>query len=675
MSERQQAEVTVPLEPSEPIEKPDPIEMPEPVEKPEPVDSPPAADEATSEADEAGAGEEAGAAEKAGAADEAGAAAPDPWEAFGPAPERSPGRVGRIAARVGYRLGAVASHELTLAALGSLLLAVVMTWPTLRHPATTIPEDLGDPTLVAYLLSWSGHALVTDPANLWNTNAFFPEHNTLAFTDSLLGYAPLGMVGSGPVAALVRYNILYVLICALAFFGTYVLARQLGAGRMGSAVAGAAFACAPWRLVQAGHLHVLSTGGMALALAMLARGHGYSFRHGFRQERVRWGWALAGWLVAAWQITIGFGIGLVFAYVLAAICVAAAVTWYVRRTQFWAVRRRLGWKVVVADLGGGLAFAGVCAGMAYPYLQVIKDHPYARRTVQELALYSPPLRGFFVAPQESWLWGDGHADARASLPFVPEMALLPGFFLYGLAIGGLFFSVWKVYQRLLLAFGVVASIALGMGTNGPAHGKAGYLLLYQNLPGFDAIRTSGRLVIWTTLLLALLAAGGVSAFAERAKELRADRSERAEREFGFAMRFALVVPLLLVLAEGVNGTPHPVMPPSPVAMHTLKAPVLVLPSENLPDLHVMLWSTDGYPKIVNGYSGFVPQRLQQLQEQTKNFPDADSVQVLHDLGVKTVVVQRSRVTGTAYERALDAPIDDLDLTRVERGDVVIYSLE
>ena len=31
-----------------------------------------------------------------------------------------------------------------------------------------------------------------------------------------------------------------------------------------------------------------------------------------------------GWLVAAWQISLGFGIGLPFAYVLALVCLAAA---------------------------------------------------------------------------------------------------------------------------------------------------------------------------------------------------------------------------------------------------------------------------------------------------------------------------------------------------------------
>ncbi len=95
------------------------------------------------------------------------------------------------------------------------------------------------------------------------------------------------MIGTGPEAALVRYNIMFVLAHALATFGAYVLARQLGAGRIGSAVAGVSYTYAPWLLAQAGHLHVLSNGGIPLALAMLARGHGWSLRHGYRPERRR----------------------------------------------------------------------------------------------------------------------------------------------------------------------------------------------------------------------------------------------------------------------------------------------------------------------------------------------------------------------------------------------------
>ncbi|MDI5943938.1 hypothetical protein QLR68_38585, partial [Micromonospora sp. DH15] len=153
----------------------------------------------------------------------------------------------------------------------------------------------------------------------------------------------------------------------------------------------------------AGHLHVLSLGGIALALAMLARGHGWSLRHGYRPERVRPGWAGAGWAVAAWQVSLGFGIGLPFAYALALLCLGAAGgygwSWWRRRQ-----RPEFGRRLLVADLAGGVFFAGVTLLMAAPYFEVVARHPDGRRTVEQIAMFSPPLRGFLTAPPESWLW-------------------------------------------------------------------------------------------------------------------------------------------------------------------------------------------------------------------------------------------------------------------------------
>ncbi|HKN96778.1 MAG TPA: hypothetical protein VJX10_06660, partial [Pseudonocardiaceae bacterium] len=236
-----------------------------------------------------------------------------------------------------WRVLRAVRHEWTLACAGAVVLAVLMIWllppyaqwllsagllpNTIANPVTTIIGDSGDPTGQAWLLAWNGHALLYDPGALWTTNAFYPERWALAFSDTLLGYAPAGVIGTGPAAAMLRYNIVFVLAFALATVGAYALARQLGANRVGSAVAGAAFAYAPWRYGHDGHLNILSTGGIALALAMLARGHGWSLSHGYRPERTRPGWALAGWLVAGWQITLGFGVGLPFFYVLALTCV------------------------------------------------------------------------------------------------------------------------------------------------------------------------------------------------------------------------------------------------------------------------------------------------------------------------------------------------------------------
>ena len=268
-----------------------------------------------------------------------------------------------------------------------------MTWPTLRYPRYTLPQDYWDPSLQAWQMAWSGHILLTDPAQLWQSNTFFPEQWSFAFSDTLLGYAPAGMIGTGPEDAVLRYNIMFVLAHALATLGAYALARQLGAGRIGAAVAGVAYAYAPWLLAQAGHLHVLSNGGIPLALAMLARGHGWSLRHGYRPERRHDGWVYAGWLVAAWQLSLGFGIGLPFAYVLAGAVLVTAVLWFVRRLRTGQAVP-FGRRLFVADLVGGLFFAGVGLLMAFPYFKVAELHPNAERTIGDIGMFSPPACGF-----------------------------------------------------------------------------------------------------------------------------------------------------------------------------------------------------------------------------------------------------------------------------------------
>jgi hypothetical protein len=591
---------------------------------------------------------------------------PDRWAAFAPAPETVPSRPRRAARAVGRLL----IHEWTLATLGSLALAVLLTWPTLRYPLHTIPQDYWDPTLQAWQMAWSGHILLTNPTQLWQSNAFFPEDWSFAFSDTLLGYAPAGMIGTGPEAAVLRYNIMFVLAHALATLGAYALARQLGAGRIGGAVAGVSYAYAPWLLAQAGHLHVISNGGIPLALAMLARGHGYSLRHGYRPERRHDGWVYAGWLVAAWQLSLGFGIGLPFAYFLGGAVLVAAVTWFLRRWVIRPVKRPFGRRLLMADLVGGLIFAGVGALLAIPYFKVAELHPQAERTIGDIADYSPPASGFFTAPGESRVWGDLHEGARAALPWHPEMTLLPGFVLYALAAGGLFFSVWKLRHRLLLLAGVVVTMVLAMGTRF-FDGTFTYVPLFEHLPGWNGLRTPGRLMLWTTLLLGLLAAGAVSAFAARVREISAERIPSWPSPW---LRLATLLPLVLVIAEGLNTTPHPVVPTQPAAMRTVAGPLLVLPSSQNLDQPVMLWSTTKFQDIVNGGSGFTPRQLDEVRRVSLSFPDQTSVDYLRVLGVRNVLLMRDQIAGTPWEVTVDAPVDGLGITREEMGRTVIFRL-
>ena len=168
----------------------------------------------------------------------------------------------------------VAWREALLAAAAGVVLAVLMSWPLALHLGSEIGKDLGDPLLQAWQVAWIGHALVTSPLELWQANTFWPYDDTLAFSDALIGYAPVGLLAQeSPHAALLGYNALFLLAYALAFVGAYLLARELGTGWLGAGAAAAAFAYAPWKLTQNGHLHVLSSGGIPLALFLLVRGY------------------------------------------------------------------------------------------------------------------------------------------------------------------------------------------------------------------------------------------------------------------------------------------------------------------------------------------------------------------------------------------------------------------
>ena len=599
------------------------------------------------------------------------ATATDPDEQTADGSARKPGVALNMVKRLWSR------REWILVVLGGLALAVALTWPTMRDPRHTVPGDIGDPAMFAWQIAWMGNALLHHPSQLWDSNTFYPDPNSLAFTDTILGYAPFGMIGSGMDAAVLRYNLLYVLLHALAFVGAYALTRQLGAHPLGAAVAGIAWAFAPWRLAHVGHLNVISTGGIALSLAMIARGHGWSLRRGHRPDRHSPGWALAGWLVAAWQITLGLAIGLVFAYVMVAVCLVVAALFG------WAWWRRgrpvFGRRLLVADLIGGVFFGAATLYLGLAYSRVVELQPQADRSLAWTEMYSPAWRGLFIAPESSWLYGARHAAARADLAWPPEMALLPGIALIILAATGIFFSVFRVRHRVLLTVGLAVAVLLTLGATLPWNGDPGYLTLSKHLPGWSALRTPGRIMIWTTLVMAILAAGAVSAFVAEVRaaapwpKAGAARSVPARGKF-VVLRLALVIPLALVVVDGVNRSPHPEVLRYPAAMGAASEPTLVLPSDGSLEMSIMLWSTNGFPRIPNGIVTFVPSGQERIRASSMTFPDAASIAALRADGIKSVVVLPEWLGGTPWEGVPNRPVDGLGITREEIDGHLLYRL-
>ena len=555
------------------------------------------------------------------------------------------------------RAAVTARREAALACLAGLLLAAGLTWPVLAHPRSTVPLDVGDPLLQAWQLAWGAHALTHAPLHAFDSNTFWPLPQTLAFSDSLLGWAPLGVLfGEGTGAALLRYNVIFVLTYALAFAGAYVLARQLGTRWPAAALAGLGYAFAPWHFAQQGHLQVLSDGGIPLALALLARGHGYG-----RAARgpVRPGLVVAGWAAAAWQVSLGFGLGLAFGYLLGVLSLIHVVAWLLNRPRQQPTRA-----LVLAEAGGLAVFLLVAAVFARPYLQVAGEHPESRRTVADLQLFSPPLSGFVTTPDTSWLWGDAQAGLRARLSFRAEMTLAPGGALVVLAMTGTLIGRWPRRRRVGLAVGSVVLLLLAMGTR-LAGGRFSYLLLFDHVPGWQGVRTPGRLVVPLTLGLALLAGAGV----DRLRELVGTGPYARARSALLAAGALLVVGL-----EVLGSTPTPTAPPLPAALTATRGPVLVLPSDAIHDSWAMFWSSAGFPALANGNSGFTPRELDQLRTGVAAFPDPASVALLRRRGIREVVLLPAYADGSSWQGAEAKPVDGLPLERRVEGEAVVFRL-
>ena len=199
-------------------------------------------------------------------------------------------------------------------------------------------------------------------------------------------------------------------------------------------------------------MHVISSGGIPLALFLLVRG----YRRGSARTVV------AGWLVATWQLALGFTLGLMLAYLLAVLAVVLLLSW--RRAPPGAA-------VVAASAAGAAVFAAMGLLLALPYQEVRDDHPESERTADTVAAFSGGPEMFLAAPDQSTIWGPVTEPVRDELDFVPEQTLFPGLLVVVLAGFGLSrASPFPKRLRIGLGVGVLALAVLSLGFQTPAHG-------------------------------------------------------------------------------------------------------------------------------------------------------------------------------------------------------------
>ena len=186
--------------------------------------------------------------------------------------------------------------------------------------------------------------------------------------------------------------------------------------------------------------------------------------------------------------------------------------------------------------------------MAQPFLRVHREYPEAKMPVEEIAFYSPPPRAFLAASSESLVWGDATARWRDGLRAPVEQTLFPGVATLLLALLGLGSRAYPSGLRMRpgRGHGRLRRLSLGLpSATRPERGYTPYRLLFDVAPGWDGVRTPGRINTLTSLGLALLAGGGG----------RARPPPRAAALPGES-RAAAACSSLLILVEGFGPMPR-----------------------------------------------------------------------------------------------------------------------
>ena len=168
----------------------------------------------------------------------------------------------------------LAHPRLSVAAVALLFVALTALFAL---PLSTAPGtealDLGpDTRLFLWTLGWDVHALAHAPLSIFDANIFFPERNTLAYSEHQIGSAlvaaPVLLATGEPLLAM---NFVLLASCALSGFGAFLLARELGLGIWGALVAGLVFAFTPPRFFRLGQLHLATVQWIPFCLLYLHR--------------------------------------------------------------------------------------------------------------------------------------------------------------------------------------------------------------------------------------------------------------------------------------------------------------------------------------------------------------------------------------------------------------------
>lgn len=516
-----------------------------------------------------------------------------------------------------------------------VVLAVAHTWPLATSPGRLSRNDNADTTLNEWILAWDAHQLTHDPRHLFDANIFYPEADTLAYSEPLVVPAiagtPLLAAGASPVLV---YNLLLVAGFALTGWTACLLMARWSGDWAAGLVTGTIVAFNAHTLTRLPHLQAQHMEWLPLALLALD-----DLVAGRRTA------ASATWL-AIWIVLAGW----TSYYGLTIVLVAVGVTWAARLGEWWPRRRAV---------LGAVAAAAIAAGVALLPMALAYRHLGHVRSLDEVAMYSAHWKDYLTTPARL------HYDTWAKAWF-GSTGLFPGLTAIALSVVALSStSMWRTGRaRAAIAFGA-AGVALSFGPAMP-----GYGVLYHWLPPLQGIRNAARFGYLGIVALALLAGFGLARLRSR----------------WHAAPWLMGATALVVVAANADAWSAPIeyvaadaISPINAQLAATNAVVAYFPFfqtdrvfHNAPYL---LESTRHWRPMLNGYSGYIPPSYDAHARALASFPAPEAIDALRAAGVTHVFVHDKSLRDWTTTETADGVKRSPNLRAIASdGDLTLYQI-
>lgn len=537
-----------------------------------------------------------------------------------------------------------ASVRSSLAALALFVaLTALHTWPLAANISTLSRHDNADAVLNEWAVAWVAHQLPRDPVHLFDANIFYPEPNTLAFSEHLFVQALMGapLLWAG-VPTLVVHNLLILAGFTLTGWVMALVMRRWTGSWTAGILAGMILAFNSHSLSRIAHLQAVHV--EFLPLAMLALDRLLAFPK----------------VANALKLSLAFVLqSLTSNYLLVFMTFGMAGAGLSRGNE-WL---RKGRSRVFGLLALGAAVAVLAlAPFLLPYVQAQQEQGLTR-SLEETSRYAASWQDYLSAA------GNVHYRTWSAPLWRGEGApLFPGFIAILLAgvscASGL---VWRNRAaRMWLALGIVG-LALSFGTSLP-----GYRVLYHVVPLLQGIRASVRFGFLAIAATAALAGFGLVFLQSRYRQ----------RPWSRALTAAALV---LVTGEALRipvgyREPHRTPAVYDVLRSEPDAVLVELPMPEPANFHengpFMLHAAVHWRPMLNGYSGFLPQSYRTHYERLRSFPDKGSIAYLRQVGVTHVAVHANLFAAKWGREQLEAIDRSADVRpAIKSPGLTIYTVE